>query len=145
MLTITCAHCGPIRVEDAIEARYVRGLVSALAAGHAPLGAITCPLCRDEVRARDVRPDVDAWLAGGREERMIENVKCPQCQGPMTSRKNNATGQRFWGCNAYPKCKGTRDTDGEAPRQRWDREDLQAEQSPSERLRENDRARWRHS
>lgn len=41
-----------------------------------------------------------------------ENVKCPECGSPMTSRKNNKTGQRFWGCNNYPVCKGTRDTDG---------------------------------
>lgn len=44
---------------------------------------------------------------------MIENLKCPECDGPMTSRKNSTTGQRFWGCNRYPKCRGTRDTDGE--------------------------------
>ncbi len=58
MLTITCSHCGPVRVEDEPTARYVIGIVAALAIGHAPLGAITCPLCRDEVRARDVKMDV---------------------------------------------------------------------------------------
>lgn len=77
---------------------------------------------------------------------MIENVKCPQCDGPMTSRKNGSTGQRFWGCNAYPKCKGTRNTDGEAPRERpeFDR-DAATDRSPSDRLRDNDRGRWRYS
>ena len=30
-------------------------VLSALAAGDAPLSAITCPMCRDEVRGRDVR------------------------------------------------------------------------------------------
>ena len=75
----------------------------------------------------------------------IENVKCPQCDGPMTSRKNSSTGQRFWGCNAYPKCKGTRNTDGEAPRRsRDDDEPPPFDRSPSDRLRDNDRARWRH-
>lgn len=66
MLTITCPHCGPVRIEDAIEVRYVRGIIDALAVGHAPLGAITCPLCRDEVRARavveDTRRPVEPWL-----------------------------------------------------------------------------------
>lgn len=73
---------------------------------------------------------------------MIENVTCPQCGGKMTSRKNAATGQRFWGCNDYPKCKGTRNTDGEAPRGYEERE--REELSPSERQRANDRQRWRH-
>lgn len=75
---------------------------------------------------------------------MIENVKCPQCEGPMTSRKNTSTGQRFWGCNAYPKCKGTRNTDGDAPRQRENRDDSASDRSPSDRQRDNDRSRWRH-
>lgn len=75
---------------------------------------------------------------------MIDNVKCPTCDGPMTSRKNSATGQRFWGCNDYPRCRGTRNTDGEAHRrdaESSDREDAM----PSDRLRQNDRGRWRHS
>ena len=41
-----------------------------------------------------------------------ENVQCPTCGGPMVSRKNTRSGQRFWGCQDYPKCKGTRDSDG---------------------------------
>lgn len=51
-----------------------------------------------------------------------ENVACPTCGGPMVSRMNRAKNQRFWGCKAYPECKGTRNTDGEAPRQRDDPE-----------------------
>ncbi len=38
--------------------------------------------------------------------------RCPSCGGPMVSRQNSKTGQRFWGCTKYPRCKGTRDTDG---------------------------------
>ena len=76
---------------------------------------------------------------------MIENVKCPQCDGPMTSRKNNSTGQRFWGCDAYPKCKGTRNTDGDAPRHREFYDESVSDRSPSDRQRDNDRGRWRHS
>jgi ssDNA-binding Zn-finger/Zn-ribbon topoisomerase 1 len=75
----------------------------------------------------------------------IENVKCPECDGSMTSRKNSSTGQRFWGCNAFPKCRGTRNTDGEAPRRSFDRDDDGAvDRSPSDRQRDNDRQRWRH-
>jgi ssDNA-binding Zn-finger/Zn-ribbon topoisomerase 1 len=71
----------------------------------------------------------------------IENLTCPECEGPMTSRKNATTGQRFWGCNSFPKCRGTRNTDGEAPRERPSERD---DRSPSERQRDNDRSRWRH-
>jgi ssDNA-binding Zn-finger/Zn-ribbon topoisomerase 1 len=73
---------------------------------------------------------------------VIENVKCPQCDGPMTSRKNSATGQRFWGCNAYPKCRGTRNTDGEAMGERGERNASEIDMMPSERQRSNDRRRW---
>lgn len=71
---------------------------------------------------------------------MIENLKCPACGGRMVSRKNGKSGQRFWGCASYPDCRGTRDTDGEAPRDGQERDAL----APSERMRENDRTRWRH-
>ncbi len=39
-----------------------------------------------------------------------ENVKCPDCQGPMESRMS--VHGAFWGCKSYPKCRGTRDADG---------------------------------
>jgi ssDNA-binding Zn-finger/Zn-ribbon topoisomerase 1 len=74
----------------------------------------------------------------------MEETKCPECDGPMQSRKNKATGQVFWGCAAFPKCKGTRNTDGDAPKQRWDSSDGDRDQgSPSERARHNDTQRWR--
>jgi len=70
----------------------------------------------------------------------MEKLTCPQCDGAMVSRVNKTTGQRFWGCASYPKCSGTRNTDGEAP---WskDREDFDSE-LPSERQRKQDRSRW---
>ena len=70
----------------------------------------------------------------------IENVACPECGGAMVSRANKTTGQRFWGCKDYPKCRGTRDTDGNSAAERRG-EGLAA----SERLRGNDRQRWRSS
>lgn len=73
-----------------------------------------------------------------------ENVKCPECDGPMTSRANKSTGQRFWGCNRFPVCKGTRNTDGEA-RHSSSRDERDDEgELPSDRLRSNDHGRWRH-
>ena len=49
-----------------------------------------------------------------------ENVTCPKCGGPMASRANRQTGQRFWGCRAFPECKGTRDTDGNSASERYE-------------------------
>ena len=39
-----------------------------------------------------------------------ENVKCPNCDGPMIPR--NGQYGKFWGCKDYPRCKGTRDSMG---------------------------------
>lgn len=41
-----------------------------------------------------------------------QNVTCPSCGGPMVSRVNVERQQRFWGCQSFPRCRGTRDTDG---------------------------------
>lgn len=40
-----------------------------------------------------------------------ETPACPLCQKPMrkrTARQGRNAGQPFWGCSAYPSCKGTR-------------------------------------
>lgn len=44
-----------------------------------------------------------------REEQLPDNPDaptCPECQKPM--RKRHSDRGDFWGCSAYPKCKGTR-------------------------------------
>jgi len=41
----------------------------------------------------------------------LKNNRCPQCGGEMvlrTAKKGDNPGQKFWGCAAFPKCKGTR-------------------------------------
>ncbi|GAB3352093.1 restriction endonuclease [Lysobacter tyrosinilyticus] len=35
-------------------------------------------------------------------------LTCPSCGGHMVHRSNRRTGESFWGCGAYPRCKGTR-------------------------------------
>lgn len=40
----------------------------------------------------------------------LQDVKCPDCDGEMASRKGKFG--TFWGCKNYPKCKGTRDSMG---------------------------------
>ena len=42
---------------------------------------------------------------------------CPKCQGSMqlrTARFGANAGGKFWGCNNYPHCKGTRNAESEA-------------------------------
>jgi len=57
-----------------------------------------------------------------------ENIKCPECKGPMSSRKGK--NGMFWGCNMYPVCKGTRDSNGESKRDKerevddYDKDDI---------------------
>jgi restriction system protein len=44
-------------------------------------------------------------------EGMSEVPQCPQCSSAMvlrTAKRGSNSGQRFWGCQRYPKCKGTR-------------------------------------
>jgi ssDNA-binding Zn-finger/Zn-ribbon topoisomerase 1 len=73
-----------------------------------------------------------------------EAVTCPECGGPMVSRTARVGGRRFWGCKQFPKCKGTRNTDGESPEERRAFEGFEPgdEGSPSERQARNDRRRW---
>lgn len=37
-----------------------------------------------------------------------ETPPCPRCQQTMTKRSNRKTGDTFWGCVDYPRCRGTR-------------------------------------
>lgn len=72
----------------------------------------------------------------------IENVACPDCGGPMTPR-TSAHG-KFWGCKAYPRCRGTRNSMGDA-RTRFESDtDYRRDEDelPSRRQAGNDRRRW---
>jgi len=51
----------------------------------------------------------------------IENVKCPDCNGPMTPR--NSKFGKFWGCLRFPLCKGTRDSIGLSKSEKQNRQD----------------------
>lgn len=37
--------------------------------------------------------------------------QCPTCGKPMRRRTAGKTSTQFWGCTAYPNCKGTRDSE----------------------------------
>jgi len=64
----------------------------------------------------------------------LENLKCPKCAGPMVPRSNRSDGTKFWGCKAYPNCKGTRDSMGMSKDERDEEyEGEQPEQKKSRR------------
>ena len=39
---------------------------------------------------------------------LIAPPACPKCGKPMVERSNRKTGQKFWGCSAFPLCRGVR-------------------------------------
>jgi hypothetical protein len=39
-----------------------------------------------------------------------EDPRCPKCKGPMQMRTRRDDQSKFWGCKAYPVCKGTRNS-----------------------------------
>ena len=68
--------------------------------------------------------------------------ECPKCGARMVSRKQGETGRRFWGCSNFPTCRGTRDTDGNAPGERA-RETRRDHDDDEEMPRRDDRPRSR--
>ena len=48
---------------------------------------------------------------GGRKSDEVSAIACPLCGKPMVlrmARRGSNAGNQFWGCSAYPACKGTR-------------------------------------
>lgn len=61
----------------------------------------------------------------------------------MVSRLNKSSNQRFWGCAKFPTCKGTRNTDGDAPRTYGTEEEKDLDSwMPSDDWRGRDKRRW---
>lgn len=72
-----------------------------------------------------------------------ENVKCPECDGEMVSRKSQYG--IFWGCKAYPKCKGTRDSLGRSRAEREaerDKQEANIEEGRADKFAFKSRRRW---
>ena len=72
--------------------------------------------------------DLIRKLAGLNKHSTIENVVCPDCGGDMISRKSQYG--TFWGCKKYPKCKGTRDSDGLSKEEKKLEREKQEEKDP---------------
>jgi restriction system protein len=57
------------------------------------------------------RPAVPANVAPAVPSRSPEEPACPKCSAPMvlrTAKQGTRAGSQFWGCSAFPACRGTR-------------------------------------
>lgn len=86
-------------------ARFAQGKPIRLIGGAELLAMIQAVQARDAGAARaPVRPP-----AGVPPESSPATAPplCPRCDGPMVRRRNRQSGDPFWGCATYPKCRGT--------------------------------------
>jgi ssDNA-binding Zn-finger/Zn-ribbon topoisomerase 1 len=90
---------------------------------------------------------VDEGLETPEKKPLIENLKCPECDSKMVSRKGQYG--TFWGCSRYPNCRGTRDSQGRSKAERQaDRNKEpsgEIEHSAVDRIAENDKFKFRKS
>ena len=65
---------------------------------------------------------------------MSDVVRCPLCNSPMmmqfATHGRNA-GKSFWGCSQFPRCRGSRDAEGNVPKPRKPRKKAAASPTPS--------------
>ena len=82
---------------------------AAFAAGK-PIELITGPDLLSFIRPKQaLTPQFAAINAGhGLKTSAVASVKCPRCGTAMVTRSNRKTGEAFWGCQDYPRCRGTR-------------------------------------
>jgi len=90
--------------KDELGFMKLLGEVVSLLDGPLPDPAEKCPWCDYLLRVRAFprhQPDADPGALGNARPPL-----CPDCGSPMKLRKGRHG--PFWGCLAYPKCKGTR-------------------------------------
>lgn len=85
-------------------ARFAQGKPITLIDGEALLGMIREAQTDDLAPPRQ-RVEPVASISTGASPSVPD---CPRCGKPMVERTNRITGSAFWGCAAYPACKGTR-------------------------------------
>lgn len=87
-----------------------RQILEAFADQPQPKGA--APTRVEPVLGLDDEPTSPTRLSGGAPTKEDDvSPSCPQCSSPMerkTLRKGGNAGQSFWGCSAYPACRGIR-------------------------------------
>lgn len=86
-------------------ARFAQGKPIRLIDGAELLAMIQA--VRTQPRAPIAAPVPPAQEAAPRPATEPPAPACPRCGGAMARRTNRASGMRFWGCAAYPRCRGT--------------------------------------
>ena len=106
-------HHGAHRVRIAALGGYTRD-AERFAAGK-PIELIDGPALLALVRsvqdagpapAHSATPRIEPVLATSHDSE--PTPQCPRCGAAMVQRANRRTGSGFWGCPAYPQCRGTR-------------------------------------
>jgi len=59
-------------------------------------------------RNRKQRKNATAY-AGMSEDEIMDTPHCPDCNRMMKLRTAKKSGNQFWGCSAFPKCRGVRE------------------------------------
>jgi four helix bundle suffix protein len=102
-------HAAPAVVANAViclihQANYLLDRqIAALERAFIDSGGYTELLAAERLRQRNQGPTGDPAS------------RCPLCDQPMvvrTARSGETKGSQFWGCSAYPDCRGTRTLDG---------------------------------
>ena len=74
--------------------------------------AIHTDSCAETMMTDDIKESIQIMKdeVDRHKEAKIEDLTCPECGGLMVSRSSKHG--TFWGCKQFPKCRGTRDSDG---------------------------------
>ena len=83
-------------------ARFAEGKPIALIDGMTLLGMIRDVQANGANPPKNAEPVIDPAMAGS------TSPSCPACKAAMVRRTNRHTGEGFWGCSAFPVCRGAR-------------------------------------
>lgn len=86
--------------------RFAQGKPIRLIDGAELLGMIQAGRAADATPAAGRIPPATAATAGPEQE-TTGAPPCPRCGSAMVRRRNRSTGSAFWGCPAWPRCRGT--------------------------------------
>ena len=94
---VKCEKCGsPMNIKRGFRGAF--------------LGCSAYPSCRSTKQLPEELKDKVGAAPAAKKSVAIDapaDIKCPECDGPMKLRPGR-WGKFFFGCNGYPKCKGTR-------------------------------------
>ena len=65
----------------------------------------------DRKARRSTSKPVAKRYEGMSDDEVLGAPRCPNCEGTMVVRtawKNRDHSEKFWGCNSFPECRGTR-------------------------------------